>query len=96
MANRPSTLGELRLSGYRSKTTKREMRDNLNQKLAEGSQLFPGILGYDRTVIPQITNAILAEHDFILLGLRGQAKTRLRPRLPVAVPRLTPDSMDHR
>lgn len=77
MSKRPSTLGALKETGYRSKTTKRELRDNLHQRLAEGAKLFPGILGYDRTVIPQISNAILAQHDFILLGLRGQAKTRL-------------------
>ena len=77
MGKKPLSLGALKESGYRSKTTKREMRDNLYQRLAQKDQLFPGIMGYDRTVIPQIINAILAQHDFILLGLRGQAKTRL-------------------
>ncbi|HVF58235.1 MAG TPA: magnesium chelatase [Thermoanaerobaculia bacterium] len=78
MSNRrPTTLGELRASGYRPRTVKRELRDNLRARLAAGGPLFPGILGYDRTVIPGVVNALLAEHDFILLGLRGQAKTRI-------------------
>lgn len=73
----PSTLGELKKSGYRSTTVKEEMRRNLIKKLRSGETVFPGILGYDDTVIPQVQNAILARHDFLLLGLRGQAKTRL-------------------
>ncbi len=77
MANRPRTLGELKAAGYRSKPVKRELRDNVRRKLAAGERLFPGILGYERTVIPGIVNALLAEHDFILLGLRGQAKSRI-------------------
>jgi magnesium chelatase subunit I len=76
-APRPTTLGALKASGYRPKTVKRELRDNLRARLAAGGPLFPGILGYDRTVIPGVVNALLAEHDFILLGLRGQAKTRI-------------------
>jgi magnesium chelatase subunit I len=71
------TLGELKRTGYRRETVKDEMRRNLRRKLAAGETLFPGIVGYDETVIPQIVNAILARHDLILLGLRGQAKTRL-------------------
>ncbi|HEX5759916.1 MAG TPA: magnesium chelatase [Thermoanaerobaculia bacterium] len=78
MANRrPTTLGGLKASGYRPRTVKRELRDNLRARLAAGGPLFPGILGYDRTVVPGVVNALLAEHDFILLGLRGQAKTRI-------------------
>jgi len=77
MTARPGTLGELRQSGYRPRSVKRELRDNLRRSLADGSPLFPGVLGYERTVIPGIINALLAEHDFILLGLRGQAKTRI-------------------
>jgi magnesium chelatase subunit I len=78
----PTTLGELRKqypSGQPPKieTVKEEMRRNLRTKLANREPLFPGIFGYDETVIPQIVNAILAQHDFLLLGLRGQAKTRL-------------------
>ncbi len=72
-----STLGELRASGYRPRTVKQELRDNLRARLANGRRLFPGVLGYDRTVVPGVVNALLANHDFILLGLRGQAKTRI-------------------
>ena len=71
------TLGELRASGYTSRPVKDEMRANLIKKLRNGARLFPGILGYDESVVPQITNAILAKHNFILLGLRGQAKSRI-------------------
>ncbi len=74
---RPRTLGELKRSEYRPRTVKQEMRDNLISMLRRGEQVFPGIVGYDRTVIPQVQNAILSRHDFILLGLRGQAKTRI-------------------
>ncbi|HEX7182571.1 MAG TPA: magnesium chelatase [Thermoanaerobaculia bacterium] len=85
------TLGALRASGYRPRSVKLEIRDNLRTRLKSGAPLFPGILGYDRTVIPSVVNALLAGHDFILLGLRGQAKTRilralttlLDPEIPV-------------
>src|SRR5678816_2917610 len=72
-----TTLGELRASGYRSKPVKQEVRDNLVRKLQAGETLFPGIIGYDETVIPQLVNAVLSRHNFILLGLRGQAKSRI-------------------
>ena len=75
--DKPMTVGQLRESGYRPRTVKREIRDNLRRKLAARETLFPGVLGYERTVIPAIVNALLAEQDFILLGLRGQAKTRV-------------------
>jgi magnesium chelatase subunit I len=71
------TLGELRASGYRSRPVRQEVRDNLVRKLRAGDALFPGIIGYDETVIPQLVNAILSRHNFILLGLRGQAKSRI-------------------
>jgi magnesium chelatase subunit I len=72
------TLGELRRqSGGRSRSVKQEIRDNLVQKLQSGDALFPGIIGYQDTVIPQLVNAILSRHNFILLGLRGQAKSRI-------------------
>jgi magnesium chelatase subunit I len=71
------TLGALKASGYRPRAVKQELRDNLRERLRCGGPLFPGILGYDRTVIPAVVNALLAGHDFILLGLRGQAKTRI-------------------
>src|ERR671938_1098519 len=86
-----STLCELRPSGHRSKSVKQEIRDNLVCKLQTGEPLFPGIIGYDETVVPQLVNAILSRHNFILLGLRGQAKSRilrglvdlLDPRIPI-------------
>src|SRR5471030_1873866 len=70
-----TTLGDLRQSGYRSRPVKQEIRDNLVRKLQAGETLFPGIIGYDETVIPQLVNAVLSRHNFILLGLRGQAKS---------------------
>jgi magnesium chelatase subunit I len=78
---RPTTLGGLKASGYTSRTVKDEMRANLVRKLKDGDALFPGVEGYEDTVIPQIVNAILARHDFILLGLRGQAKSRILRQL---------------
>ena len=78
MSALPHTLGELRQhSGSRSRPVKHEIRDNLVKKLQAGETLFPGIIGYDETVIPQLVNAILSRHNFILLGLRGQAKSRI-------------------
>src|SRR5262245_8831353 len=71
------TLGELRDSGYRSRPVKQEIRDNLVCKLRAGHTLFPGIIGYDDTVMPQLVNAVLSRHNFILLGLRGQSKSRI-------------------
>src|SRR4051812_23127448 len=71
------TLGDLRRSGYRPRAVKQEIRDNLVRKLQSGDVLFPGIIGYDETVIPQLVNAVLSRHNFILLGLRGQAKSRI-------------------
>ncbi len=78
----PRTLGELRQSPFSeqrlsTRRVKDEMRDNLIVKLRQGSAIFPGIVGYDDTVVPQIVNAILSRHNFILLGLRGQAKSRI-------------------
>ncbi len=76
------TLGALKESGYQPLSVKDELRKNLIGKLRSGEQVFPGILGFDRTVIPQLQNAILGRHDIILLGLRGQAKSRLIRMLP--------------
>src|SRR6266513_288027 len=78
----PRTLGELRHSPFseerlRVRQVKDELRDNLMAKLRAGESLFPGIVGYEDTVVPQIVNAILSRHNFILLGLRGQAKSRI-------------------
>ena len=74
---KPKTLGELKKSAYRSVSIKEEMRGNLLRKLAAGDTVFPGIIGFEDTAIPQIVNAILSKHNFILLGLRGQAKSRI-------------------
>ncbi len=74
----PKTLGELKASGHtHNRSVKDELRANLLRKLRAGEKLFPGIVGYDETVVPQITNAILSRHNLILLGLRGQAKSRI-------------------
>src|SRR6478735_10999944 len=73
----PKTLGELKASGYQSKSIKTELRENLIKKLQKKETVFAGIWGYEETVIPDLECAILAGHDVNLLGLRGQAKTRL-------------------
>ncbi|HUO84763.1 MAG TPA: magnesium chelatase, partial [Thermoanaerobaculia bacterium] len=75
--NRPGTLHGLRDSGYRERPVKDEMRANLLARIRRRETAFEGIHGYDRTVVPAIENAILGRHDMILLGLRGQAKTRI-------------------
>src|SRR5919197_2094455 len=74
---RSATLGELRESGYQVRSVKEEMRRNLIGKIRAGDELFPGIVGYDETVIPQLENAVMSGQDVILLGERGQAKTRI-------------------
>jgi magnesium chelatase subunit I len=71
------TLGELRSAGYRGSSVKDELRTNLIRKIQSCERLFPGISGYDETVIPQIVNGLLSRHNLILLGLRGQAKSRI-------------------
>src|SRR5438034_1728601 len=71
------TIGELRASGYADRTLKEELRDNLLAKLGRGESLFPGVVGFDDSVLPALERGILAGHDLILLGERGQAKTRL-------------------
>jgi magnesium chelatase subunit I len=76
------TFGQLKASGYRPRSVKDEMRANLVAKLRAGETVFDGVIGFERTVIPQLQNAILGRHDLILLGLRGQAKTRLLRSLP--------------
>ena len=75
--SRPGTLGELKQSGWVSRSVKDEMRQNLLRFMAEGKRFCDGIVGYDDTVLPQVEHAILSRHDFLLLGQRGQAKTRL-------------------
>ncbi|HYJ80281.1 MAG TPA: sigma 54-interacting transcriptional regulator, partial [Longimicrobiaceae bacterium] len=81
MTDRPTTLGALRASGYRPRPVKLELRENLIRKLRAGEAIFPGIVGYDDTVVPGLVNAVLARQNFILLGLRGQAKSRILRQL---------------
>ncbi len=80
-SSRPRTVRELKAAGYKPRSVKDELRSNLIAKLQGGETLFPGIVGFDDSVVPQIVNAILARHDFILLGLRGQAKSRILRQL---------------
>ncbi len=77
MIERPASLGDLRKSGYQSRSIKEELRSNLIQRIKAGKPLFEGIHGYENTVVPAMENAILAGHSINLLGLRGQAKTRM-------------------
>ena len=77
MVNRAATLGELRASGWKSVPVKEEIRANAVARIAAGQPLFEGVLGYEQTVMPQLVNALLAGHDVIFLGERGQAKTRI-------------------
>ena len=81
MTQRPATVGDLRESGYQTRSVKQELRDNLIERLRCGQTLFPGIVGYEDTVVPSIVNAVLARQNFILLGLRGQAKSRILRQL---------------
>jgi len=75
--SKPTTLGDLKASGYRSRSVKQELRENLIKKLKNKEEVFPGIIGFDDTVLPDIQRAILSRHSILLLGLRGQAKTRI-------------------
>ena len=90
MTYRPTTLGELVEAGYRHRSVRDEMRENLLAMLERKENPFPGILGYERTVVPALVNAILARHDLILLGLRGQAKTRILRALVNLLDEATP------
>jgi magnesium chelatase subunit I len=74
---RPTTLGALRASGYRPRSVREELRENLIARLTAGTPLFEGVIGYEDTVVPQVQRALLAGHSINLLGLRGQAKTRM-------------------
>ncbi len=76
-APRPRTLSELRASGWQSKSVKQELRDNFLVALKRGGDLFPGIVGYEHTVVPEVNIAVLAGHDMLFLGEKGQAKSRL-------------------
>ena len=77
IADRPTTLGELKASGWQSISVKDEVRRNAVARIAGGEPLVEGVIGYDETVLPQLENAVLAGHDLIFLGERGQAKTRM-------------------
>src|ERR1051326_5459138 len=82
-ADLATTFGELRSTGYRSRSVKEELRNNLIRKLETNDPLFPGIVGFEETVVPQVENALLSGQDIIFLGERGQAKTRLARTLPM-------------
>ncbi|CCW14530.1 ATP-binding protein [Rhodococcus aetherivorans] len=87
---RPSTLGELRASGHVHRSVKDEIRQNLLAALRDGIDPWPGIVGFDDTVVPQLERALLAGHDVVLLGERGQGKTRLLRTLPLLLDEWTP------
>ncbi len=87
----PATLGQLRTFGYRSRSTKTELRENLLDRLRTGEPAFPGIVGFDDTVLPELENAILAGHDLVLLGERGQGKTRLMRTLATLLDEWSPE-----
>ena len=88
--NLPATLGELKKSGYKVLPVKDEMRKNLIDKMSRGEVLFPGIIGYESTVVTALMNALLAKHDILLLGLRGQAKSRILRLLPLLLDEYIP------
>src|SRR3978361_39322 len=74
---RIKTLGELKDSNYKSKSIKEELRENLIKKISKKEDTFPGIIGYEDSVIPDVERALLSKHNILFLGLRGQAKTRM-------------------
>ena len=82
-ATRPATLKQLRDSGWQPKTVKNELRENFLTALKQRDDLFPGIVGYEETVIPEINIAVLAGHDMLFLGEKGQAKSRLMRSLEI-------------
>ncbi|MBM4576001.1 magnesium chelatase, partial [Rhodococcus hoagii] len=86
----PRTLGELRASGHVQRPVKEEMRDNLLAALRDGVDPWPGIVGFEETVLPQLERALIAGHDVVLLGERGQGKTRLLRTLPLLLDEWTP------
>src|SRR4051794_33178359 len=87
---KPATVGQLKETSYTPRSVKDELRHNLINKLKTGEELFPGIVGYRDSVIPQIVNGILSKHDLLFLGLRGQAKTRILRMLPTLLDEWTP------
>src|SRR6266849_9543315 len=88
--SRPATLGQLRESGWESLPVKEEVRRNAAAKVKAGEPMFPGVIGFDDTVLPQLENALLAGHDVIFLGERGQAKTRIIRSLVTLLDEWTP------
>src|SRR5436305_10537031 len=89
-AARATILGELKASGYRSRSVKEELRQNLIRKLEADEPKFEGIVGFEETVVPQVENALLSGQDIILLGERGQANTRLARTLPALLDDVSP------
>ncbi|WP_409072954.1 magnesium chelatase [Micromonospora chalcea] len=89
-AELPSTLGALRATGHQYRTVKQELRDNLLARMGSGEDRFPGIVGYEDTVLPEVERALLAGHDMVLLGERGQGKTRLIRSLGALLDEWTP------
>lgn len=88
--DRPATLGALRASGHEFRTVKQELRTNLLARLRTGEPSLPGIVGFDDTVVPEVERAIISGHDFVLLGERGQGKTRLARTLVGLLDEWTP------
>src|ERR1700747_2093740 len=91
---RIATVGQLKESGYKPSSVKDELRRNLIKKLKGGEELFPGIVGYRDSVIPQIVNGILSKPALLFLALRGQAKTRIIRLLPTLLDEWTPTLAD--
>src|SRR6185369_17520449 len=89
-AGLPRTLGELRAAGHQYRTVKEELRENLLAQMRSGEPRFPGVVGYDDTVLPEVERALLAGHDVVLLGERGQGKTRLIRSLVYLLDEWTP------
>jgi len=77
MSQKAKTFGELKKSGYVSRSIKEEVRQNLLKSLSQGDSVFEGIIGYEDSVIPEVERALLSRHNILFLGLRGQAKTRM-------------------
>src|ERR1700720_1021515 len=88
--DKPATLSQLRARGHVYRTVKQEIRENLLARMRAGQERFPGIVGFDQTVLPHVERALLAGHDIILLGERGQGKTRLIRTLASLLDEWTP------
>src|SRR3954465_6600364 len=87
---RATTLGELRASGHVHRSVKSELRENLLARLRAGADAFPGMVGFEETVLPELESALLAGHDLVLLGERGQGKTRLMRTLSLLLDEWSP------